>query len=96
MKYAETCRQKEMSDWKNRYTSLKISTNFIFRRKLISTAKATQYRHGVWTPNMHVQEEFTNRLIETAYLKEKDCSKLTDKPLQGKSFYSGIPQRFVD
>ena len=45
---------------------------------------------------MHVKEEFTNKMIETAYLNKKDYTCLADKPLQGKSFYSGIPHRFVD
>ena len=82
--YAETVRQKEMNNWRN-------------RRRLISTAKATQYRHGPWKPNMFVQEEFTKRSAETTYLKKRTLGQIKDEgKIQDMPFYGGVPHRFVD
>ena len=82
-----------------------ISSNNFYRRRLIATAKATQYRHGKWVPNMHVQEEFTKRDVTVNYKKRTlgQLSKLfsinrniVDNPLQEDALKVGIPHKYVD
>lgn len=78
---------------------------FVFRRRLIATAKATQYRSGAWVPNMYVKEEFTTRAADSTYLKKRtvgplckyfDVITIVPKSLQDRPFNSGIPQRAID
>mmetsp|Transcript_7820 Transcript_7820/g.8951 ORF Transcript_7820/g.8951 Transcript_7820/m.8951 type:complete len:133 (+) Transcript_7820:230-628(+) len=81
--YSETVRQKEMSNWRN-------------RRVLIAKAKATQYSHGAWVPNMYVKGEFTKSSADSISYKMRTLGKINDQPLQENAFNVGIPQRMVD
>uniref|UniRef100_A0A7S3KE54 Uncharacterized protein n=1 Tax=Euplotes crassus TaxID=5936 RepID=A0A7S3KE54_EUPCR len=82
LKYAETVREKEMFEWRN-------------RRRLIATAKATQYRHGAWVPNMKPQEEFDHKTVDRVHYRKRTLGKINDQPLQQNKFKVGIPHRYV-
>lgn len=68
-------REKCMSGGTGNFLHLLLKTKN-FRRRLIATAKATQYRHGKWVPNMHVQEEFTKNSADATYYKKRTLAKI--------------------
>ena len=78
-KYAETVREREMYEFRN-------------RRKLLESRP----KFASWVPNMHIQEEFTHRKVETAYVKTRTLDPIGKVALQDRPFNTGIVQRYID
>lgn len=62
------------------------------RRKLIESRP----KYTSWVPNMHIQGEFTQRKVETAYVKTRTLDPIGKVPLQDRPFNTGIVQRYLD